>query len=74
MASIDAREAQEAEGRAMARSGGCVVLNLAFMLRCTFPPRRARASRPGGDDDRANCHVRQAGGALPNRLSSTVME
>src|SRR6516162_7850834 len=40
-------KAQEAEGRALARSGGCVVLNPAFTLRCTFAPKRARASRAG---------------------------
>src|SRR5262252_63508 len=67
-------KAQEAEGRALARSGGCVVLNPAFMLRCTFAPKRARASRPGRDDDRVNGHVRQAGGAPRNQLSSAVME
>src|SRR5262245_30149783 len=44
-----ARKAQKAEGRALARSGGCVVLNPAFTLRCTFAPKRARASRPGRD-------------------------
>jgi hypothetical protein len=67
-------KAREAEGRALARSGGCVVLNPAFMLRCTFAPKRARASRPGRDDDRMNCHVHQAGSAPPHRLSSAVME
>src|SRR5262249_47561811 len=37
-------------------------------------PKRARASRPGRDDDCVNCHVRQGGGAPPNRLSSAAME
>src|SRR5215469_11235546 len=67
-------KAQEAEGRALARSGGCVVLNPAFTLRCTFAPKRARARWPGRDDDRVNGHVRQAGGAPPNQLSSASME
>src|SRR5215472_16754250 len=69
-----ARKAQKAEGRALARSGGCVVLNPAFTLRCTFAPKRARARWPGRDDDCMNGHVHQAGGAPPNRLSSAVME
>jgi hypothetical protein len=33
-----AREAQKTEGWALARSGGCVVLNPSVMLRCTFAP------------------------------------
>ena len=74
MASIDARESARGGGPGVGPLRGCVVLNQAFTLRCTFAPKRARASRPGGDDERANCHVRQVGDALPNRLSSAVME
>src|SRR5262249_18421119 len=70
-----------ASARKSARGGGPGVGPLRRVRRtepgihaALHAPKRARASRPGRDDDRVNRHVHQAGGAPPNRLSRAVME
>src|SRR5262249_18521993 len=69
-----ARESARGGGPGWPALAGASYWTPAFTLRCPFAPKRARASRPGRDGDCVNRHVRQAGGAPPNRLSSADME